>query len=584
LIAEKMDRWFFCLFGMLIAAENTFVTMRDGVKLHTVIDQEFQKNNDSVVTIMDRSPYGTFSTELIATAFSFFTEMVALRQDMRGTGKSEGNFTIWHSGMKDSEDTMDWTAKQSWSNGDTYIVGASADGICAFEALKANSPHLKSMFIIWSTSEGHLPIYPGGAARQKLIEEWMKITIPKESDRCIAEVYANEDPRNDWWSNITVTPQEFAKVSYPVVFWAGWYDIFLPANLNAFEGVQKGGKPSIQGKSRIVIDPLGHCQAAGKYFTENTIEGRTAAPLYLAIYNFLQQPMPADLKAITFYIMGPYPHTKTTAGNYWTSLDDWPEPQLTKYFLAEKGQLVNESPSQSSTFNFTYDPSDPVPTNGGNNLFMACGPLDQRPQEEGKRKDVLTFTSAVLAEDVAVTGALIARLFVSSDAVDTDFTAKLTDVYPDGSSRLIQDGILRMRWRDPSKGVQQMHPDEIYPVDVSLWNTSYVFNKGHSIRFSVSSSNAPRFLPNPNNGLPISQKGEAIVAHNAVHAGGNHASHLLLPVVNLADLPKVDVHTIRPPVTADGRSIGRSKFDWENRMFDTGLLTGLLQHLPVNRV
>jgi putative CocE/NonD family hydrolase len=203
-------------------------------------------------------------------------------------------------------------------------------------------------------------------------------------------------------------------------------------------------------------------------------------------------------------------------------------------------------PPVSSNVTYTYDPANPVPTLGGNNLeVQPCGPVDQNPVEN--RSDVLLHTTPPLNDDVYVTGPLKATLYVSSSAIDTDFTAKLTDVYPDGSSHLIQDGILRMRWREGAEdqtfwpsSPSLLTPDEVYCIEVDLWNTSYVFNKGHSIRLAVSSSNSPRFKANPNIGVDISVEDEQqpVVAKNTLHYGGDTASFFELPVVQKTQLPK----------------------------------------------
>eukprot|EP00463_Aulacantha_scolymantha_P006793 TRINITY_DN953_c0_g1_i1.p1 TRINITY_DN953_c0_g1~~TRINITY_DN953_c0_g1_i1.p1 ORF type:complete len:200 (-),score=25.77 TRINITY_DN953_c0_g1_i1:286-885(-) len=158
----------------------------------------------------------------------------------------------------------------------------------------------------------------------------------------------------------------------------------------------------------------------------------------------------------------------------------------------------------------------------------------------------MTFTSDKLTEAMALTGPLIAKLWVSSSCKDTDFTAKLTDVYPNGESHLIQDGMIRMRWRfgtskpDP----QLMEPGVIYEVDVLMWNTSYIFNAGHRLRVSISSSNYPRYSANPNNGLSLLTLGPNITAHNTLYHDASHPSYISLPVVSLSDLPEVPVHLV----------------------------------------
>jgi len=191
-----------------------------------------------------------------------------------------------------------------------------------------------------------------------------------------------------------------------------------------------------------------------------------------------------------------------------------------------------------------YDPANPVQSLGGNNLMIACGPEDQRPAEE--RDDVMVFTGENLTEPVAITGPLHAVLYVSSNATDTDFTVKLTDVYPDGTSRLIQDGIVRMRWRKgthfSSDPLPPLVEGEVYEAEVSLWNTSYVFNVGHQIRVSISSSNYDRFEPNPNTGRLLAEPQlPPVPAKNTIHFGGKYDSRFLLPVVPLSALPKFDV-------------------------------------------
>jgi len=192
---------------------------------------------------------------------------------------------------------------------------------------------------------------------------------------------------------------------------------------------------------------------------------------------------------------------------------------------------------------FNFNPHYPVPTNGGNNLEIACGPLDQRPVEN--RPDVVVFTSAVLTQVVPITGPLNAILYVASNQTDTDFTVKLTDVHPTGVSRLIQDGIIRMRWRNRYNSDQPelITPGQVYQVQVSLWNTSYVFNPGHRIRVDISSSNDPRFSVNPNNGLPLSQNatGPLLVAANTIYHSPQYPSQIVLPVVTMAQLPPFHV-------------------------------------------
>ena len=154
--------------------------------------------------------------------------------------------------------------------------------------------------------------------------------------------------------------------------------------------------------------------------------------------------------------------------------------------------------------------------------------MDQRKIES--RPDVLLFTSDVLTEPLEVTGRVRGKLYVSSDCPDTDFTVKLTDVYPDGRSMLLTDGILRARHYQSLERSDLLKPEQIYELTVDLWSTSIIFNRGHSIRVAVSSSNAPRFEPNPNTGAVDGRSGETRIATNKLHLSPKHASHILLPI------------------------------------------------------
>jgi len=263
---------------------------------------------------------------------------------------------------------------------------------------------------------------------------------------------------------------------------------------------------------------------------------------------FLKTGILPTVSAMTFYVMGPdFNVFPSAVGNYWTSVAKFPTGPNTILYVNTNGALLPSPAMGSNNVTWRYDPADPVPSHGGNNLFIACGPLDQRPVEQGKRSDVFTFTSAPLNNYVVVLGAMVVNLFVMSDRVDTDFTAKVTDVYPDGTSRLIEDGMVRMKWRNYSPA-QNMTPGSIYEINVTLWTTCYVFNAGHSIRIDLSSSNYPRFNANPNNGWPLNDTGgggPVYVATNTVFFGSNYPSRLILPTVNLMDLPAVNISSIK---------------------------------------
>lgn len=536
--------------------------MSDGVKLHTFAATPLHLFKKKYPTVIDRSPYGMFNTELLADVFLAFG-FAAVSQDMRGTCKSEGTFTLWHKDREDGAETLKWITEQPWSDGRVYEIGASADGIAGFTLARASPPSLKAQFQIFATAEARRTIFPGGAFRSGLTEGWLKGTVHEQAPALLKLIHQKEAP-SPWWDAVEIKGDQYRNVTWPSVHWAGWYDIFLHGHLYSYDGYQHRSAPKVRGKHYLVVDPCGHCQDAASYFPKHLVVGRALLPLLLGVRLFRETTkVPEGVKAITFYVMGAKGAPKGD-GNYWTSLDTWPEPTPTPLYLADGGKLRWERDSvadlrsweaggsaddtgvgkSKSSVSWKYDPANPTPTIGGNNLELACGPLDQRPVEA--RKDVAVFSSPVLKAPLALTGPLEAVLHVSTRSAinDTDFAIKLTDVYPDGTSRLIQDGIQRMRWR---AGPYETTPlpmvaNVTYQINISMWNTSYVFSAGHVIRAVVSSANAPRFRPNPNTGLPLAlEDGRKLVAENVVHFSSHKPSALLLPVVELSQLPEHNI-------------------------------------------
>lgn len=232
--------------------------MRDGTKLSTIAISPPFSSATKWPAVIDRSPYGHFATELLADIFLLFG-FVSVEQDMRGSGKSDGNFSLWHSDANDGADTLAWITAQPWSDGRVFEIGASADGIAAEMMGMSHPKSLMGQFIIFATAEARDTFYPGGAYRQGLIDGWLHGTFGPSSDHpqwesLIAETKTNEAP-GKWWDNVTMFPDEWQDITWPTVHWAGWFDIFLKGNLLAFEGVQKKAAPSARGKSYLFVDP-----------------------------------------------------------------------------------------------------------------------------------------------------------------------------------------------------------------------------------------------------------------------------------------------------------------------------------------
>jgi putative CocE/NonD family hydrolase len=224
------------------------------------------------------------------------------------------------------------------------------------------------------------------------------------------------------------------------------------------------------------------------------------------------------------------PFDKSAPGNEWRTADHWPpESTETSFWLASGGELRQDMPATTSQVEHVYDPKNPVPTIGGNNLFLQRGPMDQRPTRS--RKDVLRFESAPLIEPMTIAGRVQAMLAVSTDAMDTDFMVKLVDVYPDGYEALVLDQPMRLRFRDGLADPKPAKKGEVYRIRINLGSTALAVAAGHRIAVHVQSSNSPRYEPHTNTWDPVKSYAEGVVARQQVYLGGSTGSRIVLPVV-----------------------------------------------------
>ncbi|HHS50037.1 MAG TPA: CocE/NonD family hydrolase [candidate division Zixibacteria bacterium] len=232
----------------------------------------------------------------------------------------------------------------------------------------------------------------------------------------------------------------------------------------------------------------------------------------------------------------------TTYWNRWITTDTWPVPGMgyEDYYFHTDMSIKPYPPDDSAEFTYTYDPDDPSPTIGGREFIglgsAGYGPKNQAPIVE-TREDVLIFSTPPLEEPLKLVGKIKCRLYASSDRIDTDFAVRITDVYPDGRSILMTDGILKARHRIGFDREDFLVPGNVYEFDVDCWSVGHVFNEGHQIRAIISSSNYPRFEVNPNTGAPLMRNDPVrLVANNTIHISPINACRLELPVVPLTPL------------------------------------------------
>jgi putative CocE/NonD family hydrolase len=238
-----------------------------------------------------------------------------------------------------------------------------------------------------------------------------------------------------------------------------------------------------------------------------------------------------DWPAVRYFVMGDV-DSDGAPGNEWRTATTWPPFTATDQTLyLRAGRTLNETQpgTDEGADTYTYDPANPVPTNGGNNMLLEDGPYDQSTVEA--RSDVLTYTTPTLTSAIEVTGTIRATIWIQTDVVDTDVSVRVSDVYPDGRSMLITEGILRTRFRNGSFASETlMVPNTPTQIEIDLWPTSIVFDVGHHIGVAVTSSNSPRFEPNPNTGAAfqlddtMTQIANIEILHNA-----QYPSAIVLP-------------------------------------------------------
>jgi hypothetical protein len=551
------------------------VPMRDGVILYADVYRPVDEGRYPV--IVSRTPYSTerFPSAYEAAVYIARRGYVYVYQDIRGRHESDGRWEPFFDDEKDGYDTIEWAAKQPWSNGKVAMQGGSYLGQNQWRAAQAAPSSLVTIFpAVASTSIYHDWITLNGAWRLSFNFGWgpvrqesrimqnpgphtveglqaihydqvqkhlplntMQQLVGRQA-RFYDDWLANPD-YNDYWKPLNVE-EVFDKVAIPVHTYGGWFDIFSQGTLRGYVGVsQKGATERARRGSNIVIGPWGHGSSRKTgdidfgptaHVDQQLLEVRWYDYWLKGIDNGLATEPPVKL-----FVVG---------RNEWVLENEYPlaRTQYRPMYFASAGRantdkgdgrLSWDKPSgPSATDTFQYDPANPVPSTGGNNCCgtpTAAGPRDQRPIES--RQDVLIYTSDVLQEEIEVTGPVKVVLYAGSDASDTDFFAKLVDVSPDGTSYNMAEGAVRARYRESLSKPTLLKPGEVYRYEIDLVGTSVAFLKGHRIRVHVTSSHFPQFDRNPNTGAPFGKSREIKVARQTIYHDAERPSHIVLPVI-----------------------------------------------------
>ena len=524
---------------------NQMVPAPDGTLLATDVYLPFLDGSGPWPVILQRTPYGKGESTVQDACYVFnLWGYACVGQDERGRGASGGHYTGYLDEGDDGRATIDWITRQPWCDGNVGTFGASALGMVQYALAPGAPPALKCMVPIVATPDFyHHAVYQGGALRYALVHGWLE-------DQGALDVFGellSHRLWDSWWDSWSVLPK-VAAVNAAALHIGGWYDIFTQGSLDAFTQFQHHGGPAAVGAQKLLIGPWTH------YGTFQPSAGELTYPsnaLYVddlpaLVKAWMDAWLKGDGAAISdwppvrVYLMGAVGESGAP-GNVWLDLPDWPPLAATLAYSLTAAHELGEAAAPAGELGLVIDPADPVPTLGGQELSTISGPYDQRPIEG--RADVATFTTPVLQTAVTVVGRVRCRLWVRPDTPDLDLAVRLTDVYPDGRSMLVTDGIVRARMRCGDDRECFLTPGAATELDVDVGSTAMVFNAGHRIRLDVSGSNALRFEVNPNDGQDLNQPSPGVVARPALLLGGIYPSRLELP--SFLGPPRVRRHLAR---------------------------------------
>jgi len=368
---------------------------------------------------------------------------------------------------------------------------------------------------------------------------------------------------DDYWksSGVSVVDHISEYEDVPAYHTTGWYDSWTEsvANLNFVE--LRKNKKSLQ---RLIVGPWIHSSENYNYAGEAQFTQDAALNLrdfHLRWFDHFLKGIDNGVDReppVRIYVMGggdahKTPEGRIFVGGHWRDEQDWPlaRAKSTPYYFHAAGALSPDKASDDRPISYIFDPHNPVPTMGGNissqGALMFQGAYDQRCRPDfwlcsdgrplSARNDVLVFQTPPLPHDMEVTGRLIVKLWASSSAPDTDFTAKLVDVYPPnrdfpaGVDLNVADSIVRARYRNGAGKAEPLKPGQSYEFTIEMYPTSLVFQRGHRIRVDISSSNFPHFDINPNTGEPLNNNRRLQIAENTIYMDAHHPSQIVLPII-----------------------------------------------------
>ncbi|MBM7655759.1 CocE/NonD family hydrolase [Neobacillus cucumis] len=571
----------------IIVEKNVPCKMRDGVILYADIYRPNKEGRFPV--LLTRLPYSKdlpyYSHRYLDTNRLVENGFIVIIQDVRGRFQSEGDFQPFRQEANDGFDTVEWAAAFPYSTGKVGMFGLSYYGYTQLLAATKKPPHLAAIFPAMTLNDQRNGVsYRNGAYQLGFTETWALESIapdllkrkyenPVERKREIQKIadylnrlddlygfapikqwpplkelgiadYFFEElsqslENEDYWGQSSIA-DKYRDLQVPAFHLGGWHDCFIGPTLTNYIEMNKTGP-----HQKLIVGPWGHgyfSSVQGEVFYGVHASGdwidleKDITDLHIHWFNHWLKGIDIGLETeppVKIFVMGI---------NQWRDEMEWPLKRTvyTNFYLQSNGKanikngdgrLSLTQPTDGATDCFIYNPNHPVPTKGGRTLFfgpMTMGPLNQHEIEE--REDVLVYSSAPLTDPVEVTGNVKVKLWASSDAKDTDFTAKLVDADSNGNAIILAEGIVNAKYRNSFIPEEEL-AGEVVEYEIDLWATSNVFLPGHRITLEISSSSFPHYLPNPNTGESLIESDLRIKARQTIYHNKQYPSHLILPIV-----------------------------------------------------
>jgi len=565
----------------LAIEHNVAMPMRDGTLLRADIYRPAQ--GTPFPALLVRTPYGEPSVRTAPVLPAIDAGFAVVLQYCRGTGTSDGDFTPFESESDDGVDSIEWCARQDWCDGRVGMWGASYVGMVQLAAAVQAPSALKCLLPIVTPADYYGGLaYRQGAFQLGQLLAWYTMKsaqtlgyralagedvsadgpelaahvadianhyryLPAREMPAVSRIipgwqrWLDHDRYDQYWREVSYAARRH-RITTPALHVGGWFDLFLGGTLDNYQTLRSSAATEHARRHQaLIVGPWTHGDQTGTagelHF--GMASSAQAIGLEQLQVGFLRTFINGEERErgalrVKLFVMG---------DNVWRDEEDWPLARTvwTRWYLHADGGLSPEAPpADAPASRYRYDPADPVPTAGGPTLIPAspdgsvswmAGPRDQRAIEA--RSDVLSFTSDVLPEDLEVTGPLVVTLHAATSAADTDFTARLVDVWPDGRAIGIADGIVRARYRDGSGQPAPVTPGRVYDYSIDMIGTSQVFKAGHRVRVDIASSNFPCFDRNPGNGAPAATATERdfVIAEQTMCHDAAHPSFITLPVI-----------------------------------------------------